>query len=92
MDKYFSGKIRCIKSCSILFTLEKVYDVKNGKVYCDRKYTETTNAKTIDEINACFLSQFELFEEPDFQKSLEHIENVIQEFSYLEEKTTKQKL
>lgn len=109
MDKYFNGKIRCIKSNQGNFTKGKIYEVKDGVLSND--FGKLPFA-SLEEINTTHISQFELVEEPDFksisntakqagdslsksfnfQKSLEHMESVIQEFSYLEEKTTKQKL
>lgn len=65
----------------------------NGKIRrVEAKSPLFTKGKTLEAINEYLDSKFELVEEPDFQKSLEHIENVIEEFSYLEDKTNKQKL
>lgn len=92
MDKYFTGKIRCVEAKTPLFTKGKIYEVNQGRVYHNNGFITQRKCKTLEAINEYLDSKFELVEEPDFQKSLEHIENVIEEFSYLEEKTNKQKL
>lgn len=91
MDKNFNGKIRCIKAGSDTFKIWEVYEIKNGELLLKDNVVFKKGIKSLDDIKH-LASKFELVKEPDFKKILEHIENVIQEFSYLEEKTTKQKL
>lgn len=70
--KYFNGKIRCIKAGSDTFKIWEVYEIKNGELLLENGGVFKKEIKSLDDIKH-LKSKFELVEEPDFQKSLEHI-------------------
>lgn len=58
-QKYFSGKVVCIKAVTDEFTTGKIYEIKDGVIYSDFGVRVTSKLiSSVDELNGRLLSQF----------------------------------